>query len=246
MTTKPKRTRTVRTRRKTVAKVTGGADPWEQQPQETAAAFRTFAAYRDSAPPRSIRRTAAHVGKDASQLARWSSDHGWQGRVAAWDREQDRVKRDAMLDEVVAMGQRQAQQAHSMQVALSMPAQELLRRIQKAREQGRDPFAGMTTMELMKAVAAAARGFSQVATFERLARGLSTSNVGGHDGGALTAGREHEEARAWAAAASRDELDTYLTGVNDGVEHAKREQAREAARKPRGTKAQREAAETSE
>lgn len=131
------------------------------------------------------------------------------------------------------MGRRQAQQAQAMQLALSQSAQELLQRIHRARAAGADPFAGMTMRELMRASAEAGRAFAQVVQVERLARGASTQNIGGHDGGPLSA--QHEEARAWAASASRTELDAFLTGVDAGRERERHAQQKDAARRPRNS-----------
>ena len=60
-------------------------EPWERQPDESARAFEAFAVYRDMGPERGIRAVAQKCGKNASLIARWSSDWGWVERVRAWD-----------------------------------------------------------------------------------------------------------------------------------------------------------------
>lgn len=69
--------------------------PWERQPRETPKAFEAFCAYRDMGTDRSCSKVAAVVGKSFSLMQQWSQKNGWVERAAAWDDEQDRLKRDA-------------------------------------------------------------------------------------------------------------------------------------------------------
>lgn len=65
--------------------------PWDQQPNETAPAFAAFRAYRDKAPNPSIRGVADELGISRSQLEKWSKHYGWERRVRAYMRAQDRA-----------------------------------------------------------------------------------------------------------------------------------------------------------
>lgn len=189
--------------------------PWDRRPEETERGWHSFTLYREQSRPRSLRRLAREMGtKDASHLRQWSAKHDWISRVAAWDADQDRLRMEGARDEAIEAGRRQAQHAAAQQAALIQPAQELLRRIQAERAAGRNPFDGWDMHQLVRAVTAAARAYPGIATFERLARGLSTTNVGGHDGGPV----QHEvaDARERAAQMSRPELEAYLLGVSDG------------------------------
>lgn len=70
--------------------------PWERQERETPKAFDAFCVYRDMPPQeRSASKAATIVGKSYSLLQQWSQKYGWVDRAAAWDEENDRIKREA-------------------------------------------------------------------------------------------------------------------------------------------------------
>ena len=99
-------------------KTTIPPEPWERQQGESAKAFEAFAIYRDM-PQRSIREVARQLGKSNTIIARWSSNHEWQKRVAAWDGEQDRIAREAQIQEIKKMRKRHADLATAMLVKAS-------------------------------------------------------------------------------------------------------------------------------
>jgi hypothetical protein len=90
-------------------------DPWDQQPKEGPEAFQAFSFYRDAGDERSIRGVAAALGKSATLIARWSSTHGWVGRIRAWNHHSDRIKQRAFMAELEKMASRQAQQGAMVQ-----------------------------------------------------------------------------------------------------------------------------------
>ncbi len=58
-------------------------ESWEKQPDESEPAFAAFRIYRDlEQGQRSITRVAQECTKERSLIARWSSRHSWQQRVA--------------------------------------------------------------------------------------------------------------------------------------------------------------------
>ena len=70
--------------------------PWERQERETPKSFAAFCVYRDMGPQeRTLPKTAKAVGKSLSMMDTWSQKYGWVDRAAAWDDEQDRLKREA-------------------------------------------------------------------------------------------------------------------------------------------------------
>ncbi len=83
-------------------------DPWERQPKESDVAFDAWLKYRDGGPRRRLAPVAEACGKSVSLMERWSGTWKWRDRAAAWDREQDRVGREAQLEEVRAMHRRHA------------------------------------------------------------------------------------------------------------------------------------------
>jgi hypothetical protein len=68
--------------------------PWERQDYETPRAYEAFCKYRDMGTDRAIRAVGRELGKSETLMARWSSNNNWVERVAAWDAEQDRIKRE--------------------------------------------------------------------------------------------------------------------------------------------------------
>jgi hypothetical protein len=192
------------------------AEEWERQEGESEESWEAFQRYRDQTPPRSIRNLSKEVGKGRSILGEWSKEHRWVARVAAWDREQDRVKRDASLKAQIEMGERHAREAMELQEGLLMPARELMRRWKKRKEEGSDgdPFKDLSDLDLIKEAVKAARVFAQVGVFERLTRGLPTTNIGGHEGGPL----EIQDHRARVEQMPRGEIEEYLLGVGPAAE----------------------------
>lgn len=198
----------------TAEEIGEAVDLWERQPKESEEAFAAFSAYRDQEPPRSLRAVCKEIGKGFAIVSRWSSDNSWVARVAAWDREKDRVKREADLRGRTEMGQRHAKEASELQKVLLMPAREIIRRWQKRMEADPDgdPFKDVGDLDLIKEATKAARVYAQVGVFERLSRGLSTTNVGGHEGGAI----EHDH-RHRVESMPRNELEEYLLGIGQAA-----------------------------
>lgn len=88
------------------------------------------------------------------------------------------------------------------------PAPSLRARIERMRaDGGADPFQDLSTGELLRLTAAAARAFAQVAQVERLAHGMTTEDKDGPGGGAF--GLSGLERKTPA------ELQAYLCGSLD-------------------------------
>ena len=187
--------------------------PWERQPDEPSPAWQAFQTYRDLAPPRSQRAVRERLGVTSAAVSQWSKNYGWSERILAWDREQDRLLRVTQLEQTAEMAARQAREAGDLQSALLAPARAFLERLHAATEAGEDAFEGFTLRELMTATQKAASLWVGVAQFERLSRGLSTQNVGGHDGGPISV----EHARAEIENLGRREVEQYLLGIEDGA-----------------------------
>jgi hypothetical protein len=64
--------------------------PWEMQPGEGVEAFQAFALYRDLGPGGSTAKVADALRKSNALIERWSRQHGWVSRRAAWVAELDR------------------------------------------------------------------------------------------------------------------------------------------------------------
>lgn len=78
--------------------------PWDRRTNESAAAHGAFLIYRDLGPDRTFEKTCEELVRKPSyrrQLSRWSSEHDWPERVAAWDAYLQRVRDGVIVDEVV-------------------------------------------------------------------------------------------------------------------------------------------------
>lgn len=89
-------------------------EPWERQFNESPQAFEAFAAYRDMGAARSNAKVSRLLCKSKALMDRWSSEHDWVKRAAAWDAEKDRVARQTQLSDIKAMRDRHAAIAKKM------------------------------------------------------------------------------------------------------------------------------------
>lgn len=99
--------------------------PWERQENESAKAFEAFCIYRDMGIQRSVRKVARELGKSETLMARWSGNYDWVERAASWDEEQDRIVRQAQLDDIKKMRKRHAEIATDMLVKAAAALEEL-------------------------------------------------------------------------------------------------------------------------
>jgi hypothetical protein len=92
-----------------------GEPDYARRPGESPRAFASFTAYRDlPAGTRSVAKAAEVLGKSVNTLHRWSREHDWVDRAAAWDGEQDRVGRQARLDAIREANERHVRMARAM------------------------------------------------------------------------------------------------------------------------------------
>lgn len=140
---------------------------WGQRPDEGDKAFAAFKAYRNAGIRRSLRRAACDVGKGKRLMEKWSSRHGWQARVAAWDLEQQDLRRDARVQAISEAEERHGKLARAL---LGRVAAEL-----GAHVKGRCETCGRSPVKLTAGqVATALKAGVEV---ERLALGQSTAGA---------------------------------------------------------------------
>lgn len=89
-------------------------EPWERQLNESPQAFEAFACYRDMGAARSTAKVSRTLCKSVSLMNRWSSEHDWVKRVAAWDAEKDRMARESQINDIKEMRKRHAAIAKKM------------------------------------------------------------------------------------------------------------------------------------
>jgi hypothetical protein len=197
-------------------------ESWDADLKWHPARRQAFLAYRDM-PDRSIRAVAQALGKSSTLIGRWSSEDGWPGRVAGWEAECDRRRREEFHDAGADVARAQAEAAAQLRAVLLAPGRVLAARIDRMRrEGGGEPFQDLSLAEVARLAITAARVFAPVAQAERAALGL-----GGGEGGSPV---DREIERKTTA-----ELEEYLTGrrgsrdspggrasaANGGVEHGR-------------------------
>lgn len=89
-------------------------EPWERQLNESPQAFEAFACYRDMGASRSTSKVSRQLCKSRTLITRWSSEHDWVKRVAAWDAEKDRAARETQINDIIEMRKRHAATAKKM------------------------------------------------------------------------------------------------------------------------------------
>ena len=144
-------------------------EPWERQPGESIRAFAHFRAYRDLGPGRSHAKVGQSAGVSTQRIDELGRKWGWQARVRAWEAEQDRARRAAQLEEIRAMGERQAREAAAIQEVCLAPVRAFLERARAGA--AADPLAGLSPPELLRLLPRVASAWSVAMKAERLARG---------------------------------------------------------------------------
>jgi hypothetical protein len=129
--------------------------PWERADGETSRSFEGFVIYRDLGGRRSLSKVAQTLSISKQSVAETSLRFGWVARALAWDDEQDRIRRDAHNAAIVAMNNKHAEIALSLQGVA-------LKKLQKINEAG--------TMDELDAVTVL-RYLTEAAKMERVARG---------------------------------------------------------------------------
>lgn len=177
---------------------------WERRPAESDEAFEAFVVYRDMPLPRSQRGAAERLGKSRQLLSQWSMRHDWQDRVAAWDLEQDRQRREAMARENVEAGKRHAQiAAGALQAAARVNLAFLARLGDPGSQEAVLEKMGFT--DLADLLVKVNRTIPRLVVAERLARGMSTESV--EHSGTIDTYRRKAEGMTDA------ELDAFLAGA---------------------------------
>jgi hypothetical protein len=88
-------------------------EPWERQKRERSKAYEHFCGYRDMGPERSLAKMTGIGNASVSrrQLERWSSEHRWVERAAAYDADFDRRRRAKLEKERQEMADRHSKLA---------------------------------------------------------------------------------------------------------------------------------------
>lgn len=183
-------------------------DPWEAEPTWRPERREGFELYRDMPGKRSIEKVAGSLGKSPKLLERWSREDGWVARAAAWDAECDRRRREEFFAGDAEVSREQAETAALARFGVHAFIDDFVEEVRLARKENRRPFEGLTASERIVLLPRVVKALREAQQVERLARGMSTANVGGHDGGELIP--------ADIASKSDKDVDAYLLGYADG------------------------------
>lgn len=156
--------------------------PWERQPNETDLAFQAFCIYRDMGPGRStvaaereyrtLHGGAIPAGNDPTgQFNDWRANFKWYSRAGAWDDEQDRLLRAAVIRRKVRMVERQAGQTEAAARVVTLPVQELIARALDGRMAA--DLTTMSTQDLLETTAKLIAKLAELQKAERAALGES-------------------------------------------------------------------------
>lgn len=191
-------------------------DLWDRQPGESDESWEAFTAYRDMADEgdgrRSTRQAARQLGKSATLVGRWSTEHDWQRRVQAFDRDRDAQRLAEGAAAIRRAAKRQGRSLEAAIMAVMAPVEAYLAKLQEAGG-SRQSFSEWTLRELALASREAARLLPQLVQAERLVHGLSTAR-----GEVVPVDPQRAAAEARVRDMDRDALDVYLLGVDDGRE----------------------------
>jgi hypothetical protein len=127
--------------------------------------------------------------------------------VRAFDTKAAGAADDAHLDAIARRSRRQAEIAQLHGEATALVAREVVQRIATAVQEGRDPFHGIGTGELLQLEATLARAHNRAVLTERLALGLTTEQAG--------APVPREVAEEQARRLTEAELAARLAGVDE-------------------------------
>lgn len=93
---------------------------WERLENETDQAWEAFSTYLDLGSDRSLAKTAHKLGKSTPLMEGWSTRHGWQKRVLAYDRHAARITNERIILGTADMRQRNITLAQHVQQKAAM------------------------------------------------------------------------------------------------------------------------------
>lgn len=147
---------------------------WEPEIGWSPPRVEAFSLYRDLGLSRSLSKVSEKLEKDPSLIGKWSMQDKWVQRVAAYDAELDRVRRDARADEIEKVSRKHARALEASISVLAAPALELARRME---EEETKIDASTSVYELAAATDRAAKVLPSLIQASRLVHGLTTEKV---------------------------------------------------------------------
>lgn len=149
---------------------------WKKLPEETPRAYQAFCVYRDMGPGRSIRAAAEELGVTERMLYFWSSKFRWVNRAAAYDAWLDDYAQEVRLGHVQRMAARHAQTVERLIRALMLPADALVRRMEKNPDLVEE-LSNHDLLDLVTTCTKIAQVIPSLVNVERLSQGEATQLI---------------------------------------------------------------------
>lgn len=157
--------------------------PWDRQDGETAKAFEYFTFYRNMPPEkRTVSAVSLHYGKTPTAMHKHANLRNWEERVAAWDREQDRIEQIEVAKEIARVRKEQRKAGTLGRETAIAYIEELKKTMEAAMEKGElgDALAVAKLSEITSLLKTSAE-------LERIGSGDSGEVVETRDGGSAPA-----------------------------------------------------------
>ena len=173
---------------------------WDRRPTETNRSFAAFRIYLEQGQARSTSKVGRSLGHRSGHCsARWSAQHDWVDRAAAWDQHHAKEADLGSKEVHVALSVEHAESLRRQIAANELAAIEATRRFEENPELMRKiPFE-----QVLSLAATSARAVARLIVTARLVHGMTTDAPGRADDDRFSR-------------MNLDELDAYLAGVDDG------------------------------
>lgn len=119
---------------------------WKRLPSDTDKSFEAFALYRDMGASRSLKAVAEKLEKSETIIGRWSGQHNWVSRVAAYDASLD----EKLLDKNAERQERIRENAVKDYEFLRKSIDNFKANLEAVRFVGVNAYEMNTLLELMK------------------------------------------------------------------------------------------------
>lgn len=157
-----------------------GNRQWERVSGETQKGYQAFCIYRDMGASRSLQKVADRLGKTSRLIKKWSSQHGWVKRTTAYDDYMDRKARGVVEGKLEDINSEHLNMIRKARESVTLPLDALVKRIEKAKKQGEDPFVefeNKSIEDLLEAARPYVKLAMDVLKLERLMYGLPTETI---------------------------------------------------------------------
>ena len=153
---------------------------WERVEGETQKSFEAFCIYRDLGASRSLQKVADKLGKSSRLIKKWSTENAWVKRTTAYDDYMDRKARGVIEGKLEDINSEHLNMVRKARESVMVPLDALVKRINKAKRKGENPFSEFDEIATSKLLDIAKPYFKlalDVLKLERLMYGLPTETI---------------------------------------------------------------------